>query len=123
MKKTIFLFSIFALISTSCSLTNPTTRAQNLIQKSKFEEALKILENEYKLKPDSVPIKSILAQAYSDYGLALCQDQSKTPKIKYNLAKEQFAMALALNPYQKDAKDMYEMVEKIQTSFAANKIE
>ena len=39
------------------------------------------------------------------------------------MAKEQFAMALALNPYLQDAKDMYEMIEKIQESFKANKVE
>ena len=95
-------------------------QAQNLMQKGKFQEAVKILEREYKKRPDSVPVKSILAQTYSDFGLALCQDQDKPPKIKYPMAKEQFAMALALNPYLKDAKDMLEMIEKIQASFQEN---
>jgi hypothetical protein len=31
-------------------------------------------------------------------------------------------MAIALNPYLKDAKDMYEMIEKIQESFRANNV-
>lgn len=107
----------------SCSLVDPMTRAQNLSRNGKFEEAVKVLEKEYKTNPDSVPIKSLLAQAYSDYGLALCQDTNKPPKVKYPMAKEQFTMALALNPYLKDAKDMYEMIEKIQASFAANMID
>lgn len=99
------------------------TRAQNLLQKGKFEEAITILESEYKKQPNSIPIKSILAQTYSDYGLVLCQDDAKPPKIKYPMAKEQFAMALALNPYLKDAKDMYETIEQIQASFEASKID
>ena len=119
-----YLFIIFLLItlSTSCCFIDPITRAQNLSQKGKFSDAVQILENEYKKHPDSIPVKSLLAQAYSDYGLALCQDNDKPPKVKYPLAKEQFSMALALNPYLKDAKDMYEMIEKIQESFRVNNI-
>ena len=107
---------------TGCSFVDPVTRAQSLSQKGKFADAVKILEQEYKKQPNSVPIKSLLAQSYSDYGLALCQDTNKPPRIKYPMAKEQFSMALALNPYLKDAKDMYEMIEKIQESFRANNV-
>ena len=121
-KKILTLMILVGIYLSGCSLGNPMTRAQSLLQKGKFQEAIKVLEKEYKSNPNSVPVKSILAQTYSDYGLALCQDQNKPPKIKYPLAKEQFAMALALNPYLKDAKDMYEMIEKIQASFAENKI-
>ena len=119
-----YLFIVFLLItlSTSCCFVAPVTRAQNLSQKGKFEDAVKILENEYKKQPNSIPLKSLLAQAYSDYGLSLCQDTNKPPKIKYPMAKEQFAMAIALNPYLKDAKDMYEMIEKIQESFRNNNV-
>ena len=124
MKKLLLTLIFILLTCSSCSfLVDPITRAQNLSQKGKFEEAIKILEKEYKKQSNSVPIKSFLAQAYSDYGLALCQDSDKPPKVKYPMAKEQFAMALALNPYLKDAKDMYEMIEKIQASFAENKID
>lgn len=123
MKNIFILFLLTVLMSHGCNLVDPISRAQNLVQKGKFEEAIKILEKEYKAKPDSVPIKSILAQTYSDYGLVLCQDQNKPPKVKYPMAKEQFSMALALNPYLTDAKDMYEMIEKIQASFHANKID
>ena len=127
MKKVKSIFILFFLVIFTCtgcsSFVDPTTRAQNLARNGKFEEAVKVLEQEYKARPNSVPIKSLLAQAYSDYGLALCQDQSKPPKVKYPLAKEQFAMALALNPYLKDAKEMHEMIEKIQASFRANKID
>lgn len=116
------LFIFLTVINSSCSLQDPISRAHNESQKGKHQEALKILEKEYKAKPNSIPVKSLLAQAYSDYGLALCQDQNKPPKEKYGLAKEQFAMALALNPYLKDAKDMYEMIEKIQDSFKENNL-
>ena len=115
------LFSL-SLLLTACCFVDPITRAQNLSQKGKFEDAVKILETEYKKQPNSVPIKSLLAQTYSDYGLALCQDVNKPPRVKYPMAKEQFAMALTLNPYLKEAKDMYEMIEKIQDSFRANNI-
>ena len=123
MKKKIICLSFLILITAGCNLIDPLTRAQSLSQKGQFEEGIKILEKEYKAQPDSVPVKSLLAQAYSDYGLALCQDQNKLPKVKYPMAKEQFAMALALNPYLKDAKDMYEMIEKIQASLSANKLD
>ncbi|OGI20742.1 MAG: hypothetical protein A3B68_09395 [Candidatus Melainabacteria bacterium RIFCSPHIGHO2_02_FULL_34_12] len=96
------------------------TRAQNHSQKGEFPKAIKILENELKLNPDSVPIKTLLAQAYSDYGLALCQDQNKPPKVKYPMAKENFVKALALNPNLEDAKQMYKMIEEIQASLEAN---
>ncbi len=122
MKRFFNLFTILILISTSCCFVDPVTRAQNLSQKGKFGDAIKILENEYKNKPNSIPIKSLLAQAYSDYGIALCQDTTKPPKAKYPMAKEQFSMALTLNPYLKDAKDMYEMIEKIQESFRTNNV-
>lgn len=118
----VLLFILFMSIN-SCSLVDPITQAQNFARKGKFEEAVKILEKEYKAKPNSVPVKSLLAQAYTDYGLALCQDPDKPPKVKYPLAKEQFAMALVLNPYLKDAKDMYEVIEKIQASFKANNVD
>ena len=121
MRKYIILL-LLILNCTGCSFSDPITRAQNLSSKGKFEEAVKILEKEYKKQPNSIPIKSILAQTYSDYGLVLCQDTNKPPKVKYPMAKEQFAMALALNPYLKDAKDMYEIIEKIQASFESNKI-
>ena len=123
--KNLFVILFTLIIGlTGCSfLVDPITQAQNCAQKGKFEDAIKILEKEYKVKPNSVPIKSLLAQMYSDYGLALCQDQNKPPKVKYPMAKEQFAMALTLNPYLKDAKEMYEMIEKIQASFAASKID
>ena len=118
-----FIVLLLILIIAGCSLQDPMSRAQNLSSKGKFAEAVKILEKAYKEQPNSVPVKSILAQTYSDYGLALCQDTNKPPKVKYPMAKEQFAKALALNPYLKDAQEMYEMIEKIQASFAANKIE
>lgn len=122
MKNNFIIFIALISINTGCSLIDPVTRAQNLSQRGKFSDAVKILENEYKNQPNSIPIKSLLAQAYSDYGLALCQNNDKPPRVKYPLAKEQFAMALALNPYLKDAKDMYEMIEKIQESFRTNNI-
>ena len=111
------------MLLSACSFTNPIEKAQNLAQVGKFDEAIKILENEYSKQPKSVPIKSLLAQTYSEYGLALCQDNSKPPKIKYPMAKEQFAMALELNPYLKEAKEMYDVIERIQASFKANKID
>ena len=125
MKKYFKLFIIFALLNSNfgCCFVDPMTQAQNLSSKGKFEDAIKILEKQYKSHPDSTPIKSILAQTYSDYGLVLCQDDTKPPRIKYPMAKEQFAMALALYPYLKDAKDMYETIEQIQDSFKANKID
>ena len=122
MKRIFTLLTLSIFISTSCCFIDPVTRAQNLSQKGKYGDAVKILENEYKKQSNSIPIKSLLAQAYSDYGLALCQDSNKPPKIKYPMAKEQFAMALASNPYLKDAKDMYEMIEKIQESFHVNNV-
>ena len=112
-----------SLLLSGCSFADPITRAQTLSQQGKFEEAIKVLKKELKKKPNSVPVKSLLAQAYADYGLALCQDSSKPPSIKYTLAKDQFAMALELNPYLQDAKDMYATIEKIQASFRANKID
>lgn len=123
MRKFVVLLLFSIVTNTSCSLVDPITKAQNLIQKGKFDQAIIILEKEYKKEPNSVPVKSILAQTYSDYGLVLCQDTNKPPTVKYPMAKEQFAMALALNPYLKDAKDMYETIEQIQASFEANKIE
>ena len=122
MKRIFITLISLAVIITGCNLVDPITRAQNLSQKGKFADAINILENEYKKEPNSVPIKSLLAQSYADYGLALCQDTNKPPKIKYPMAKEQFAMALVLNPYLKDAKDMYEMIEKIQESFRSNNV-
>ena len=121
---TLKLLLIILLTTTGCNtLADPITRAQNLSQKGKFEEAIKILEKEYKKQPNSIPVKSILAQTYSDFGLALCQDAGKPPKIKYPMAKEQFSMALSLNPYLQDAKEMYNIIEKIQASFTANKFD
>ena len=120
--KRIFIILLLILMNTGCSFIDPVTRAQNLSRKKEFPDAIKILENEYKKQPNSIPVKSLLAQAYSDYGLSLCQDNDKPPKVKYPMAKEQFAMALTLNPYLKDAKDMYEMIEKIQESFRANNV-
>ncbi len=122
MKRIFLLLLVLIQINTSCCFVDPVTRAQNLSQKGKFADAINILESEYKKQPNSIPIKSLLAQSYSDYGLALCQDTNKPPRVKYPMAKEQFSMALALNPYLKDAKDMYEMIEKIQESFRANNI-
>lgn len=126
MKKYFTLFVILHLITainTSCCFIDPMTKAQSFIRNGKFEEAIKILEKEYSSQPNSIPIKSVLAKTYSDYGLALCQDESKPPKVKYPKAKEQLAMALELNSYLTEAKDMYEMIEKIQASFAANKLD
>ena len=116
------LFSVSILIS-GCSFQDPIVRSQEFSRKGNFAEAIKILESELKKSPNSVPLKSLLAQAYSDYGLALCQDTNKPPRVKYPMAKEQFIMALALNPYLQDAKDMAEMIDKIQDSFKANKVE
>lgn len=123
MKQVLILLLFIELTFTSCSFLNPISRAQNFASRGKFEEAIEILEKEKSKKPESVPIKSILAQTYSDYGLALCQDPNKSPKVKYTKAKEQFEKALALNPYLTDAKEMNEMIEKIQESFAKNKID
>ncbi len=120
--KWILIFFVLIFLS-GCNLVNPMTRAQNLLAKGDFEGGIKVLEKEYKANPNSVPVKSILARAYADYGLALCQDENKPPKVKYPLAKGQLAMALALNPYIQEAKDMYEMIEKIQASLAKNMID
>ena len=115
--------SLLVFIISGCSFVDPITRAQNYARKGEFESAVKILSKEYKAKPNSIPIKSLLAQMYSDYGLALCQDSNKPPKVKYALAKEQFAMALSLNPYHQEAKEMYQTIEKIQESFAKNNVD
>lgn len=123
MKKILTLLFPLLFIVSGCSFQDPITRSQELSKKGKFPEAIKVLQDELKKSPDSVPVKSLLAQAYSDYGLALCQDVNKPPRVKYPMAKEQFSMALALNPYQQDAKEMYEMIEKIQESFRQNKME
>ena len=121
--KNIFIYlTALTLTLTGCSFLNPVSKAQDLASKGKFEEGIKILETEYKKDPNSVPIKSILAQTYSDYGLALCQDTEKPPNVKYPKAKEQFAMALELNPYLTDAKDMFEMIEKIQAQLSESMI-
>ena len=122
MKRIIVLLLVLIQINTACSLVDPLTRAQGLSEKGQFQEAIKVLEKEYTSNPTSVPVKSLLAQAYSNYGLTLCQDSTKPPKVKYPLAKEQFNMALVLNPYLKDAKDMYEMIVKIQESLQENKL-
>lgn len=119
----LLLLPLLIALSSSCAFTDPLVRAQSLSQKGKFEEAIKVLESEQKKQPNSIPIKSILAQTYSDYGLTLCQDTSKPPKVKYTQAKEQFSMALELNPYLSEAKEMHEMIEKIQASFKANKVD
>ena len=116
------LFLISFLIS-GCSFQAPVVRSQELSRKGDFAGAIKVLDGELKKSPNSVPLKSLLAQAYSDYGLALCQDTNKPPKVKYPLAKKQFIKALELNPYLQDAKDMAEMIDKIQDSFKANKVE
>ncbi len=121
-RRIVILFILLILINSACSFVDPITQAQNLSRNGKFSEAIRVLENEYKKQPNSVPIKSLLAQAYSDYGLSLCQDTNKPPREKYPMAKEQFSMALTLNPYLKDAKDMYEMIEKIQDSFRNNNV-
>ena len=123
MGKVIILALILVLTGSGCLFVDPLTRAQNLSQKGKFDEAIKVLEKDLISSPNSVPVKSILAQMYSNYGQALCQDQNKPPKVKYPMAKEQFAMALALNPDLKEAKEMYEMIERIQALFAAKKID
>ena len=122
MKLVLTLLFLISLLISGCSFQDPIVRSQEFSKRGKFPDAIKILENEYKKQPNSVPIKSLLAQSYSDYGLALCQDTNKPPKVKYPMAKEQFGMALALNPYLKDAKDMYEMIEKIQESFRVNNV-
>lgn len=118
------VISIFFIVTLSaCGFFDPLSRAQGLAKQGKFEESIKILEKEYNKNLNSVPVKSILAQIYSDYGLALCQDTDKPPKVKYPKAKEQFAMALSLNPYLQDAKDMYKMIEKIQAGFVESMID
>jgi tetratricopeptide (TPR) repeat protein len=121
--KNAFVLLFLLILLSGCSLQDPITRSQELSKKGKFPEAIKVLQDELKKNSGSVPVKSLLAQAYSDYGLALCQDVNKPPRVKYPMAKEQFAMALELNPYQQDAKEMYEMIEKIQESFRENKME
>ncbi len=128
--KKIFTFYItyitlfaYLLLNTSCSLVDPMTQAQNLSKKGKHQEAIKVLESELKIRPNSVPIKTLLAQAYSDYGIVLCQDKDKPPRVKYPMAKENFAMALALNPNLEDAKDMYKMIEQIQAVMKAKRNE
>lgn len=115
--KKILTVIIFVTLCSACSLGDPISKAQIYIQKGNYTEAIKTLEKEFKSKPKSIPIKSLLAKTYSDYGLALCQDTAKEPKIRYGLAKEQFAMALELNPYLTDAKEMYEMIVQIQEAF------
>ncbi len=122
MKKIIILMFLMFFLS-SCTLQDPISRSQDLSRKGKFKDAINVLEKEFKKSPNSVPVKSLLAQAYSDYGLALCQDTNKPPKVKYPMAKEQFAKALALNPHQQDAKEMHKMIEEIQETFRKNSME
>lgn len=121
MKILFLMILLFAL--NSCSLIDPATRAQDLLRSGKYEDAIKVLEKEYKIHPGSVPMQSLLAQTYSNYGIAITRDQSLPPKVKYPKAKEQLSMALALNPYLEDAKEMYDLIEKIQAQFAANMIQ
>ena len=124
MRKKFILFIIIIgllVLNNSCSLIDPLTQAQNFSKRGKFQEAIKVLEKELKTKPSSVPVKTLLAQAYSDYGLALCQDKDKPPRVKYPMAKENFAKALALNSNLEDAKEMYKMIEQIQTAMKAQK--
>ena len=110
-----------SIISNSCSFIDPMTQAQNFSKRGKFEDAIKVLEKESNTSPNSIPVKTLLAQAYSDYGLALCQDQNKPPRVKYPMAKENFAMALAINPNLEEAKEMYKMIEQIQATMKSRK--
>lgn len=123
MKKSLIVLLFLMLILNACSIADPIAKAQSFAKKGEYDKAINVLEEEHKAKPSSVPVISLLAQFYSDYGLALCQDADKPPKEKYPKAKEQFAMALALNPYLNEAKEMYEMIEKIQASLKANNVQ
>ena len=109
------------VLNTSCSFVDPMTQAQNFSKRGKFEESIKVLEKELQSKPNLVPVKTLLAQAYSDYGLVLCQDKNKPPRVKYPMAKENFAKALAINPNLEDAKEMYKMIEQIQMAMKTKK--
>lgn len=116
MKKILLILTI-TLICTSCAAADPLTRAQSFTSKGKYEEAIKLLESEMEKRPKSIPVKSLLAQIYSDYGLSICQDSELEPREKYPLAKKKFAKALELNPYLTEAKEMHETIEKIQAAF------
>lgn len=116
MKKILVLIFILTLIS-GCTSVDPQTKAQSFISKGNYEKAINILEEELKKDPESVPIKSLLAQTYSDYGLVICQDTKKAPKDKYPLAKTKFQKAVELNPYLDEAKEMVKMIEEIETEF------
>ena len=124
MRKRFTLFTILlslSVLNNSCGFIDPMTQAQNCSKRGKFEKAITILEKELQSKPNSVPVKTLLAQAYSDYGLVLCQDENKPPRVKYPMAKENFAMALAINPNLEDAKEMYKMIEQIQAAMKSRK--
>ena len=124
MRKRFTLFTILlglSVLNNSCSLIDPMTQAQNCSKRGKFEKAVSILEKELQSKPNSVPVKTLLAQAYSDYGLVLCQNENKPPRVKYPMAKENFAMALAINPNLEEAKEMYKMIEQIQAAMKSGK--
>ena len=123
MRNSLVVLLFFMFLVGGCSLADPISKAQSLAKKGEYERAITLLEEEHKTKPSSVPVTSLLAQFYSDYGLTLCQDVDKPPAVKYPRAKEQFAMALALNPYLNEAKEMYEIIEKIQASLKANNVQ
>lgn len=96
----------------SCSLNNEDlSKAKSHLSLKEYPEAINILKQD----PGNNKNKKILTQAYIDYGISLIRAKTDNKDDNhYELAKEQFQNVLKLDPKNKTANDLYQMIIKMQ---------
>ncbi len=82
--------------------------AQDYLSNERYQEAISVLS-----PITSKNGKKALAQAYVEYGISILRNRETEKSEKYPLAKEQFELALDNDPKSKVARDLYQMIIKV----------
>lgn len=98
---------VIVLFASSCSSSKQLIEAKELIESHKYPEAIELLKSS-----SGSSAKKLLAEAYLNYGISLIREQEGVER--YALAKEQLEQAVKADPNNKAARDLYQMVIKMQ---------
>lgn len=113
MKSKVLLTAASAFITLSLcscsSMTEDIGQATELLNQQKYQEAISLLGDFHSSKS-----KKLLSEAYTDYGIAALRDKSIGKTERYRLAQERFKKAFETNAKNTKAKDLYEMLNKLQ---------
>ena len=110
MKDKFFLVTIISIFLSACTqVKEDISEAKIFLNNHEYQNAIDILS-----KHKSKKTKSMLSNAYLDYGVFILRNEDIKEVERYSQAKEKFKLAYEINPKNNSASDLYNMVDKLE---------